>query len=92
MSLQLLQIVNTVRKSKTWKLKGLQHLQRTSTLKFEISFPTPFLASHWYSPLTISECRIYSEYFTIKKKTRTGIGIEGDKSAAMNTGTFNTNQ
>ena len=89
MSLQLLQIVNTVRTSKTWKLKGLQHLQRTSTLEFEVSFPTPFLASHWYSSLTIPECRIYSEHFTIKKKTRTGIGIEGDKNAAMNTGTFN---
>ena len=53
MSLQLLQIVNTVRKSKTWKLKGLQHLQRTSTLEFEVLFPTPFLASHWYSPLSV---------------------------------------
>ena len=53
MSLQLLKIVKTVITSKTCKLKSVRHLQRTSTLEFEVSFPTLFLATHWYSPLSV---------------------------------------
>ena len=35
------------------EIKSLRHLQRTSTLEFEVSFPTLFLATHWYSPLSV---------------------------------------
>ena len=51
--MQLIKIINTVTTSKTWKLKSVRHLQRTTTLKFEVSFPTLFLATHWYSPLSV---------------------------------------
>ena len=53
MSMQLIKIINTVTTSKTWKLKSVRHLQRTTTLEFEVSFPTLFLATHWYSPLSV---------------------------------------
>ena len=51
--MQLIKIINTVTTSKTWKLKSVRHLQRTTTLEFEVSFPTLFLATHWYSPLSV---------------------------------------
>ena len=35
------------------EIKSVRHSQRTSTLEFEVSFPTLFLATHWYSPLSV---------------------------------------
>ena len=49
----LIKSINTVITSKTWKSKSVRHLQRTFTLEFEVSFPTLFLATHRYSPLSV---------------------------------------
>ena len=49
----LIKSINTVITSKTWKSKSARHLQRTFTFEFEVSFPTLFLATHRYSPLSV---------------------------------------